>query len=117
MNQIYNICIINQNHIKIMEANQTLTIKDKKVKLVDGEFTPTQASDILNALIDQKINYHKIENLQHWEQDHNNDSKPYIRRIKELEEEKKAIDHYISEMKEDGKKLSITGILTVRPVD
>ncbi|MFD0932636.1 hypothetical protein ACFQ0R_08535 [Psychroflexus salinarum] len=100
-----------------MESNQTLTIKDKKVKLVDGEFTPTQASDILNALIDQKINYHKIENLQHWEQDHNNDSKPYIRRIKELEEEKKTIDRFITEIKQEGKKLCINGILTVKAVD
>lgn len=100
-----------------MEANQTLTLKDKKVKLVDGEFTPTQASDILNALIDQKINYHKIENLQHWEQDHNNDAKPYIQRIKELEEEKKAIDRYISEIKLEGKKLSINGMLTIKAID
>lgn len=100
-----------------MEANQTLTIQDKKVKLVDGEFTPTQALDILNALIDQKINYHKIENLQHWEQNHNTDPKPYIRRIKELEEEKKAIDRYMSDIKKEGKKLSISGILTIKPVD
>lgn len=100
-----------------MKANQSLTIEDKKVKLVDGEFSPTQASDILNALIDQKINYHKIENLQHWEQDHNTDSKPYINRIKELEEEKKAIDHFISEIKKEGKKLSIDGILTIKLVD
>lgn len=100
-----------------MEANETLAIKLKKVKLVDGEFTPTQASDIINALIDQKINYHKIENLQHWEQDHNSDPKPYMLRIQELEEEKKAIDSYISEIKKEGKKLSISGILTVKPVD
>ncbi|MBZ9777385.1 hypothetical protein LB452_00485 [Psychroflexus sp. CAK8W] len=100
-----------------METNQTFTIKDKKVKLVEGEFTPSQASDILHALIDQKINYHKIENLQHWEQDHNKDPKPYIQRIQELENEKKAIDHYLSNIKKEGKKLSIDGVLNLKPID
>ncbi|SDG64320.1 hypothetical protein [Psychroflexus sediminis] len=100
-----------------MEANQTLTTKNKKVKLVDGEFTPTQASDILNALIDQKINYHKIENLQHWEQNHNNDSKPFITRIQALEKEKEAVDRYISEIRKEGKKISINGIITLNSID
>ncbi|NEV93976.1 hypothetical protein G3567_07430 [Psychroflexus sp. YR1-1] len=100
-----------------MGLKETSAVKDKKVKLVDGEFTPTQASDILIALIDQKINYHKIENLQHWEQDHNNDPKPYMMRIQELEKEKEAIDRYISEFRKAGKKLRVSGILTLKPVD
>lgn len=104
--------------IKItMEQNQKLTIKDKSVKLVDGQFTPSQALDILNALIDQKINYHKIENQQHWERNHNIDAKPYIKRINELEEEKKAIYRYVSEIKQEGKMLSISGILTIKSVN
>jgi hypothetical protein len=100
-----------------MKSDRELTFKDKKIKLVDGEFSPMQASDLLNALIDQKINYHKIENLQHWEQDHNNDPKPYLNRISELEKEKKAINQYISDLKKQGKKLKIHSILNIKPVD
>lgn len=100
-----------------MEANQKVINKEKKVKLVDGEFTPDQALDILKALIDEKINYHKIENQQHWERNHNIDSKPFIKRIQELEEERKAVCRYISEIKQEGKMLTIHGVLTVKPAN
>lgn len=100
-----------------MEVNLKETITDKKVKLVDGEFTPSEALAVLTALIDQKINYHKIENLQHWEKNHKTDAKPYINRIQELEIEKKNLLNYISEVTQKGKKLSISGIITIRPID
>lgn len=100
-----------------MEVNLKETVTDKKVKLVDGEFTPSDALAVLNALINQKINYHKMENLQHWEQNHKTDSKPYFIRIQELEEEKKALLNYISEVTQTGKKLSISGIIAIKPID
>ena len=103
MNQKYNICTINQKKTKVMETKQSSKIETKQVQLIDGEFTPTQAFDILNSLIDQKINYHKIENLQLWEKNHDNDPQPFIDRIQQLEEEKKAIDVYLSKLKKEGK--------------
>lgn len=107
-----------QINLKItMEAKQKEINKDRKVKLVVGEFTPDQALDILNGLIDKKINYHKIEKLKYWEGSHIIDETPYINRILELEEEKKAVNQYISEIKKEGKKLSINGFLTVKPIN
>lgn len=35
------------------------------IKLVDGEFSKLQALDIISALIDQKINYHKVEGMHY----------------------------------------------------
>ncbi|HMP29918.1 MAG TPA: hypothetical protein PKD85_09970 [Saprospiraceae bacterium] len=100
-----------------MEVLQQATITETKVKLLDGEFTPAQALDILNGLINQKINYHKIEKLQHWEQNHNINEKPYVNRIQELESDKKAINNFISEVMYEGKKLSINGVLTIKIVE
>jgi hypothetical protein len=100
-----------------MELQEQVTIKEKKVKLVDGTFTPAEASDILNNLINQKINYHKIEKLQQWEQNHNINEKPYINRLQELEADKKAINSFITEMMQEGKRLSISGVLTIKTID
>lgn len=100
-----------------METKQALQVDKKEIKLIDGEFTPTQASDILNAMIDQKINFHKIENLQHWEKDHDNDPKPFIDRIQQLEDEKKALDTYITQIKKSGKNVRIDGLLSLSPID
>lgn len=99
-----------------MDTNQQLKVKEKKVKLVDGEFSATQALDILTALINQKINFHKIQKHQHWEQDHTIDETPYIKRIQELEEEKKAMLRFLSENQNECEKFSIKGTLTIKPI-
>lgn len=100
-----------------MESGKAFNTEKKEVKLIDGDFTPSQAFDILSALIDQKINYHKIENLQHWEKDHNNDPRPFQERIQKLEEEKELLKKYLSHLRKEGKRLSIDGILTLNPID
>ena len=92
------------------------TVKNKKeqhVKLVDGEFTPLQASDIVSSLIEQKINFHKVENLQYWEKDHKNDQKPFIKRVKELEDAEKEAKSFILNKEFKGKKIKIKGNLTI----
>lgn len=88
-----------------------------KVQLVKGEFTSLQASDVLMSLINQKINYHKIEGLQLWEKDHNCDPGPINKRIEELEEEKRTVQEFISQMSAEGENLEINGLLKLRIVD
>ncbi|MFT6137830.1 MAG: hypothetical protein ACJA0U_002611 [Salibacteraceae bacterium] len=86
-------------------------IQQQDIKLVKGEFTPSQASDVIMSLINQKINYHKIERLQNWERNHKYDREPINNRIKELEEEMKTAADFISKMKKEGKNLEINGTL------
>lgn len=87
--------------------------KEQEIRLVDGEFTPIQAADIVSSLIQQKINFHKVENLQHWEKNHNNDSKPYIQRVKDLEEAEKNAKSFILSKEIRDKKIKIKGNLTI----
>ena len=86
-------------------------IHAQEIQLVKGEFTPSQASDVIMALINQKINYHKIEGLQNWERNHKYDQEPLNNRINELEEEKRIAADFISKMREQGKNLKIKGII------
>jgi hypothetical protein len=113
MIKISNLCIVNHKKTKIMENKQIskTEIQQHDIKLVKGEFTPSQASDVIMSLINQKINYHKIERLQHWERNHEYDREPINNRIKELEEEMKTAADFISKMKKEGKNLEINGTL------
>lgn len=87
------------------------------VKLVDGDFTPVQAIDIISSLIQQKINFHKIENLQNWEKNHKADPEPFIKRINQLKEANETAKQFIIEMKKNGKRVQIEGNLSINIVD
>lgn len=100
-----------------MKTDLNYKIETKHIKLVDGEFTPSQALDILSALIDEKINYHKVENLQHWESNHHTDPHPFLKRIQELEHQKKELKDYVIQLKESGLNLKIDGVLSLKPVE
>jgi hypothetical protein len=100
----------------------TMTSKDtvkstQKVQLVKGEFSPAQASKVLYALIDQKINFHKIESHQQWEKDHHTDINPLKERIAELEKEKRKVTEFISNLQADGRMLQINGVIEISLID
>ena len=90
--------------------------QESKFQLVDGEFTPSQASDIISSLINQKINYHKLEVLQNWERNHKHDEELLRNRINELEEEMKIAKDFILKLKKEGKNVRIDGIIKMTGV-
>jgi hypothetical protein len=101
-----------------MEIEKTSQIENQKctIRLVDGEFTPSQASEVISSLINQKINYHKLEVLQNWERNHKYDQEPLLNRIKELENEMKRTKDFVSAMKGSGKKVKIDGVIKMSVV-
>lgn len=84
-----------------------------EIQLVKGNFSAQEASQIILSLINEKINFHKIERLQIWEGNHNCETKPLDKRIEELEKEKINIKQIIEEAKGQGAQIKIDGILSV----
>ena len=87
------------------------TATRQKVQLVKGAFTTSEAADIVGALIDEKINFHKIQRLQRWEGNHKSDTGDLNDRIAELEASRDQALAYISQMRKQGKVLQIRGTL------
>lgn len=87
--------------------------QEQVIQLMKGEFTPSQASEIVLSLINQKINYHKVERIQLWESDHKCDQVPINTRIEELEQEKIIAADFIKRMSIEGKKLKINGSINM----
>jgi len=85
----------------------------QKIQLVKGEFTPSEASHIIMNLIDEKINFHKLQRLQMWEGNHKSKTDQLDGRIEELEKEKGIAKKFINSIRGLGLNLSINGVLDI----
>ena len=89
----------------------------QKIQLVKGEFLPSEASDIIMSLINEKINFHKIQRLQKWEGNHNFNTNELDSRISELEKEKEKAREFIFKSREQNANLIINGVLEISIAD
>jgi hypothetical protein len=90
-----------------------LTDVKQKIKLVEGQFTPSEAVDVISALIDEKINFHKLQRLSLREGDENADTSYTNNRIQELMREKQIAKDFINNARCEGCKVRIDGILQI----
>lgn len=113
--------LLHQKSVKMNHLETVETVKGKGVKqqiqLVKGEFSPSEASDIICALLDEKINFHKLQRLRLWEGSHDCRTNDLDSRIEELEKEKQIAREFISRNREAGRKLKITGTLEITLAD
>ena len=82
-------------------------------QLVDGTFSAPEASNIITNLINEKINFHKIQRLQKWEDDHSVNTEDLDDRITQLRKEKEKALDFINNQKENTVRFKINGILEI----
>nr|WP_299387145.1 hypothetical protein [Allomuricauda sp.] len=92
---------------------ETLVKTDQKIQLVDGSFTPSEALDVITSLLDEKINFHKLQRISWCEGDRDANTKYPDGRIQELEQEKVIAKNFINSVRSEGKRLRIDGILKI----
>jgi hypothetical protein len=85
----------------------------QKVELVKGEFTPSEATDIISGLIGEKINFHKIQRLHSWVGDECCDNSAINCRIEELLEEKSKAIEFLKIAKASGMNIEIKGDIEI----
>lgn len=90
---------------------KTSTIQ--KIQLVDGEFTVSEASDVVLSLLNEKINFHKLQRLSWCEGSQTADTKFPDGRIAELEHEKSVAKEFFADARAKGKTIKIDGILNI----
>ena len=87
------------------------------LKLIEGEFTPSEALDLINGFIKQKINFHKIHRLSMFEGDVNCDTSDDDSRVAQLERAKADFRAFYQEAKSLNKKVRISGTLEFDLID
>ena len=79
----------------------------KTINLIDGCFTTAEAADVLHALLDKKINFHKLQRLSVKEGNENDECVYDNGRIAELIQAKKDLKTYLLDIKGTGQRLKI----------
>ena len=92
---------------------ETLIKTKQKIQLVDGSFSPSEAADVIIALLEEKINFHKLQRLSWCEGDKDANTKYPDDRIQELENEKQIAKNFINSVRYEGKRLRIDGVLNI----
>ena len=103
-----------------MTGNQVISMASNQVKsvsLVDGKFSPSEASDILNALIDKKINFHKLQVLSRVEGNEKDECSFDNDRLQELKNHKVSLNEIIKDARLNGKKLKINSVINIEFFD
>lgn len=85
----------------------------QKIQLVDGEFTVSEATDVVMSLIDEKLNFHKLQRLSLSEGFSGADTDYPDGRIGELEHEKAVAIAFFKEARKSGAKITINGTLEI----
>jgi hypothetical protein len=99
-----------------MEATITAptTLKtEQKINLIEGKFTASEAADIINDVLNVKINFHKIQRLSITEGNSEDECEHDSGRIDELLNEQKLAKVFFSQARIQGKKLKMTSIINI----
>jgi hypothetical protein len=98
-----------------MQTQELELVKKVKqdIRLVEGEFTPSEAMHIIRTLLNEKINFHKLQRLTVLEGDCNSQTSYADNRIQELENEKEIAKEFISKMRKEGIKLRINSTIEI----
>jgi hypothetical protein len=88
-----------------------------RVQLINGQFTPSQAADLISALIQEKINFHKLHRLAMCEGDIHSDTGADDSCIARLERELADFKALAREARAAGKQMRISCSLDVELTD
>lgn len=83
------------------------------LKLIDGTFTKREALNILNSVVDVKINFHKLHRLSIQEGNENDECQFDNSRIQELMSDKKEVKAFLRALESRGQNIKISSTITI----
>lgn len=94
---------------QVMESTVT---QEKEHDLVRGEYSASDAQEIINHLISKKINFHEMRNFSH-EIRFGEVDQSSIKRTKELIQARETMNEVIKEAQTTGKNLRIKSTISI----
>ncbi len=99
--------------MEILEQKKTT----QKIDLIDGFFTASEASDIINSVLKVKINFHKLQRLSLTEGNDKDQCSYDNGRIDVLMNEQIIAKEFFSQARLEGKKLKMRSIIQIEIED
>jgi hypothetical protein len=97
----------------VTKKNKEKKIEAQHINLVDGSFKPSDAADIIDSILDVKINFHKLKRLSITEGNNKDLCEFDNGRINELIDAKLDAKSFFGDARLKGKKLKIKGTLYI----
>lgn len=94
-----------------------VTKKTQKIDLINGCYSASEASHIINSVLKVKINFHKLHRLSIREGNENDKCELDNGRINELINEQEIAKQFFSQARLEGKKLKMTGTIHIEIED
>ncbi len=86
---------------------------NQKLKLIEGKFTIREALNIVNNVVDVKINFHKLQRLSITEGNANDECIYDNSRITELRNEKADMKSFLSSLEANGNNIKISSTIHI----
>jgi hypothetical protein len=98
--------------MRTLQADESQVIENGQYDLIKGDYSPEDASEIINHLLLKKINYHKLRSfsrqIRYGEVDEYS-----LQRIEELEQCKESIRALVLQAREQGKSLRLESTISI----
>lgn len=88
-------------------------VKQKSVQLIEGTFTKGEALNIINDVLNVKINFHKIQRLSKTEGNINDECLYDNTRITELMTDKKEAKAFLRALESKGQNIKISSTINI----
>lgn len=86
----------------------------ERIEIANGGYAPSQAADVLNALIQQKINFYKVVRLSERIGNEDADTSWIDEKIENLTAQKENAKQVIKEARMLGRKIHLEGSIKLR---
>ncbi len=90
-----------------------MTKTQQNVKLIEGNFTTSEAADILISMISKKINFHKLQRLSALEKYCDDDTLYLDDRIHQLKKAEEDVKELILHARDQGYQFKINGTVEI----
>lgn len=88
-----------------------------KINLIEGTFTSSEAADLINEMVDVKLNFHKLHRIAVTEGNENESCEEDNDRIEELTKCKIENREYLKEAKKSNRKFRVTSVVHIEPIE
>ena len=95
----------------------SISTQKKTLKLIDGTFNKREALNIINNVVDVKVNFHKVHRLSIQEGNENDECKFDNGRIQELMADKKDVKAFLRALESKGQNNKISSTITIELED
>jgi hypothetical protein len=102
-----------ENITTTTSETENTVIMNKQLKLIEGNFSKREALNIVNNVVDVKINFHKLERLSKREGNVNDACTYDNKRIAALLEDKASIKEFLMSLEANGVNIKISSTIHI----